>query len=52
MKIKTTITTIGLNYTTFLLYNIFRPVLSVHDYLRSLHITFFLVMIIHPLLPV
>jgi len=31
MKIKTTVTTRGLNKTIFLLCHLFRPVLSVHD---------------------
>jgi hypothetical protein len=34
MKIKATVTTRGLNFTTFLLCNFFRPVLSVHDSLK------------------
>lgn len=31
MKIKVTVIRGGLNYTTFLLCNLYRPVLSVHD---------------------
>jgi len=42
MKIKATVTTKGLKYTTFLLCNLFRSLLSKHDSFKVItHYTFF-----------
>jgi hypothetical protein len=52
MTIKATVNTRGLNYATFLLCSLYRPVLSVHDYSNFITYYIFSCDYIHPLLPV